>query len=111
MLSSHTQISQRDKDIILQELTGMKDSIEHILQILGEEEIDRKWRLFQAMHNEGGIVQRNRWHELGREYGYNDMRGLAGLTAFGKWITRVAGDKFALTNDAIEELRRRGLIE
>ena len=105
------QIKNRGKKSLLQEVAGIEASLERIKQIIEPHEIHPKWLIFRDMYNEGGVVSRERWHELGRKYGYTDTRGLAGLTAFGKWVQRVAGNKFALTNDAIAELQKRGLIE
>jgi len=33
------------------------------------------------------------------------------MIQFGKWVQRVAGNKFALTNDAISELQKMNLID
>jgi len=71
----------------------------------------RKFLLLRRIHEEGDAVAKERFDSIGDELGY-DPRGVQGLLSWGgKYVTRIAGNKIALTEKGIEALRRRGLIE
>lgn len=103
-----------------EEYDRLRDLIEGIKHDLGEletlvrveasEEIELKYKVLLGIHEEGGIVTKARFDEIGEELGY-DKRGLQGFFAWGgRFVTRIAGDKVALTQAGINRLKRLGLI-
>jgi hypothetical protein len=99
-------------DAILEEIEVIEASLERMKRELQGDaaDVDSKFEVFADVYEEGGVVSRERWHEIGREHGYDDPRGLAGLFAHGKWVEKILGDQVALTADAERQLEAMGLV-
>lgn len=99
-------------DAILEEIETIEASLAHVKRELQGDaaDVDPKFEVFADVYEEGGVVSRERWHEIGREHGYDDMRGLAGLFAHGKWVEKIVGDQVALTEDAERRLESMGFV-
>jgi hypothetical protein len=65
--------------------------------------MQKRLKLLFEVKKEGGIVSRQKLHELGASLGY-DNRGLGGLFQGSASLANLAGDKVALTKDAEDRL-------
>lgn len=75
-----------DADAVRAQVEDPEVSVERLKQLLdagGTEALDPTYRVLRDVYRAGGIVSRERWQEIGREHGYDDARGLAGLFAHG----------------------------
>lgn len=115
---------QQQNEIDLEHLRALVEEIQEDMKTLSQK-IDevvsyisgesgppkKKFLLLKQIHEEGDAVTKERFNDIGRELGY-DIRGLQGLFSWGgRYVTRIAGNKIALTEKGIDALRKRGLIE
>jgi len=74
------------------------------------DKIKPKYMVLLRLYEEGSIVTKKRFNEIGKELGY-DIRGLQGFFAWGgKFVTLIAGDRVALTETAVKRLKQLNLI-
>ena len=103
-----------DIDAVRARVEDLEASLESLKQLLDAgdtTELKPKYRVLRDVYRAGGIVSRDRWQEIGREHGYDDARGLAGLFAHGKWVEKIMDDQVALTDYAAEKLQETGIVE
>lgn len=106
------EFTKEEYDRIREVLENMRSAIEELQELMRIEpgEIERKYQVLLRIHEEGGVVSKERFNEIGEELGY-DKRGLQGLFAWGgKYITMIAGKKVALKEKGIDRLKALGLI-
>jgi len=106
--------TEDEYDRIIELLSLIKRSVTELESLVCDEEEDEvslKYRLLLRIHEEGGVITKQRFNELALEVGYPDLRGPQGMFAYGgKYVTKIAGDRVAITQRAIEKLRQKGLI-
>jgi hypothetical protein len=95
----------------IEEIEANLEAMKRLLDADVDDEPSPKYRVLRDVYEEGGIVSRDRWQEIGRDHGYDDPRGLAGLFAHGKWVEKIMDDQVALTGHAAEELERMGILD
>ena len=107
-------ISNRDYDRIIELVSEMKERIEELESLIfdeEDEEVRPKYRLLLRIHEEGGVVSKDKFNELAYEVGYPDLRGPQGMFAYGgKYVTRIGENRVGITPRGIERLRQLGLI-
>jgi len=97
----------------LKEVTReLQSEIARLERIIGTTEIltppkdiARPLLLCWLIKKEGGVVSREKFHELGRKVGY-DPRGLGGLFVANSWLVGIADNKVALAQGTEKELEK-----
>ena len=107
------EFSEEEYERFRELIQAMKNNLaelEKLARLEADEEIAMKYKVLLQIYEEGGIVTKERFNEIGEELGY-DRRGLQGLFAWGgRFVARIAGDKVALKQAGIDRLKRMGLI-
>ena len=103
-------------ELILEELRHIREALDTIEEAVApspneEDQLPRKYRVLRDVYERGGVVPKEEWHEIGREHGYDDARGLAGLFAHGTIVRMISGNRVALTERAEENLIEKGIVE
>ena len=119
---SHQRQQQNEVDLerlralieeVQEDMKALSQKVDEIVSYISGESgpPKRKFLLLKQIHEEGDAVTKERFNNIGLELDY-DIRGLQGLLAWGgRYVTRIAGNKIALTEKGIDALRKRGLIE
>ena len=96
---------------LVSEIKGKVEELERAIAIEVDEQTPLKYQLMKRLHDEGGVVSKQRFNELAEEVGYRDARGAQGVFAWGgKYFTMIAGERVAITPKGTSRLKEKGLI-
>lgn len=109
------ELSDEEYEELLEKIDKMESTLQSLRSLLlVEEELEAHWQLLKEVHDRGDVVSREEFYEIAEQLGY-DRRGASGFLAGRKsgWrskVQRIGEDRYALTPEAIEQLRSRGII-